>query len=186
MDIACPTCATAYEIDDASIAEAGRKVRCAECSTVWRVHRDGRTELLSAPPPPAPEPQTIVTLAEAPPLAPDAADMAATAELPAPSGDLVEPSVEEDPGRAGASAPIPRRAEIVQGAKPGRKPRGGAIRRLLRPPVLILSACAAVMAGAWIMRADVVRIAPQTAAVFAAVGAPVNLRASRSGTCAAA
>jgi predicted Zn finger-like uncharacterized protein len=38
MDIACPSCTAPYEIDDASVTEAGRKVRCANCGTVWRVY----------------------------------------------------------------------------------------------------------------------------------------------------
>jgi predicted Zn finger-like uncharacterized protein len=37
MDIVCPTCAAAYEMDAESLAPTGRKVRCAACSTVWRV-----------------------------------------------------------------------------------------------------------------------------------------------------
>jgi predicted Zn finger-like uncharacterized protein len=38
MDIVCPTCAAAYEIDEATVTDAGRKVRCAACSTIWRVY----------------------------------------------------------------------------------------------------------------------------------------------------
>jgi predicted Zn finger-like uncharacterized protein len=38
MDIVCPSCSAAYEIDEATVTESGRKVRCAACSTVWRVY----------------------------------------------------------------------------------------------------------------------------------------------------
>jgi predicted Zn finger-like uncharacterized protein len=176
MDIACPTCATTYEIDDSSISEAGRKVRCAECATVWRIHRSGRTEILSAPPPPAPEPAAAPQLAEAPPLAPDVADMAATPELPVPSADLVEPSIEEIPATAGTATPARQGAEIVQGRKTRRIERMSAIRSLVHGPTLVLAGSAALLVGAWFLRDHVVRIAPQTAAVFDAVGAPVNLR----------
>lgn len=34
MQIACPACATSYEISDASLG-AGRSVRCTRCRTVW-------------------------------------------------------------------------------------------------------------------------------------------------------
>jgi len=36
MDIACPQCAAAYELDETAIGAAGRKVRCAACGEVWR------------------------------------------------------------------------------------------------------------------------------------------------------
>lgn len=35
MLIACPTCATRYNIDPAIIGASGRKVRCSQCATVW-------------------------------------------------------------------------------------------------------------------------------------------------------
>jgi predicted Zn finger-like uncharacterized protein len=38
MDIVCPSCLAAYEIDETTVTEAGRKVRCAACSTIWRVY----------------------------------------------------------------------------------------------------------------------------------------------------
>jgi predicted Zn finger-like uncharacterized protein len=38
MEIVCPNCVAAYEIDEAGVTETGRKVRCAACSTVWRVY----------------------------------------------------------------------------------------------------------------------------------------------------
>jgi predicted Zn finger-like uncharacterized protein len=35
MLIVCPTCATSYRIDPASVGPAGRTVRCARCKTTW-------------------------------------------------------------------------------------------------------------------------------------------------------
>ncbi len=35
MLIACPSCATSYQIDPASVGPAGRMVRCARCKTTW-------------------------------------------------------------------------------------------------------------------------------------------------------
>jgi predicted Zn finger-like uncharacterized protein len=57
MDIVCPTCSAAYEIDEATVTEAGRKVRCAACSTVWRVY------------PPQPEPAPFIVEPNANPYA---------------------------------------------------------------------------------------------------------------------
>jgi predicted Zn finger-like uncharacterized protein len=35
MLIVCPTCATSYEVEAASLSPAGRSVRCARCKEVW-------------------------------------------------------------------------------------------------------------------------------------------------------
>jgi predicted Zn finger-like uncharacterized protein len=37
MDIVCPNCAATYEVDGSALTEQGRKVRCTQCQTVWRV-----------------------------------------------------------------------------------------------------------------------------------------------------
>jgi predicted Zn finger-like uncharacterized protein len=180
MDIACPTCAATYEIDDGSVGEAGRKVRCAECATIWRVHRSGRIEfpLLAAPTPPLTEQAapstTVANLPEAPPLAPDEADLAPTADLPGPAGDLGEAEPAEPPA---APVPPPRgKARITAGTRPGKSAPSAALRSILSLKTLVLVAASVLLAGAFTMRERVVRFVPQTAAVFAAVGAPVNLR----------
>lgn len=50
MIVSCPNCATRFNIDRASLAGGGRKVRCGRCGHKWLV------EDPMAPPPPAPEP----------------------------------------------------------------------------------------------------------------------------------
>jgi predicted Zn finger-like uncharacterized protein len=35
MLIACPNCATSYQVDAYSIGVKGRSVRCVRCKTVW-------------------------------------------------------------------------------------------------------------------------------------------------------
>src|SRR6185295_10188170 len=35
MLLVCPTCATSYMIEPASLGPAGRMVRCARCKTAW-------------------------------------------------------------------------------------------------------------------------------------------------------
>ncbi len=61
MDIACPNCAAAYELDDATVGPKGRKVRCAACGEVWRVMPPNRSRLrrltLSQPNPLRPKPR---------------------------------------------------------------------------------------------------------------------------------
>jgi predicted Zn finger-like uncharacterized protein len=39
MEIACPNCAASYQIDADALPEAGRKVRCVNCGTIWRAFR---------------------------------------------------------------------------------------------------------------------------------------------------
>jgi predicted Zn finger-like uncharacterized protein len=39
MEIACPSCAASYQIDADALPEAGRKVRCVSCGTIWRAFR---------------------------------------------------------------------------------------------------------------------------------------------------
>jgi predicted Zn finger-like uncharacterized protein len=48
MLIVCPSCATAYEIDAASLPPDGRQVRCVRCRTVWHAGRPLAEELLAA------------------------------------------------------------------------------------------------------------------------------------------
>jgi predicted Zn finger-like uncharacterized protein len=181
MDIACPTCAATYEIDDASVAETGRKVRCAECTTIWRVYRGGRAELISAPaPPPTPvSPPVPITppALVAPPLAPTEQDIAATAELPADAGTMLSevvaaPAVQQEP------EPQPRgKAKITAGPRKSRAAKpGGGLRKLFSPPVLATAVATGLLVASFVMRERVVRLLPQTAVVFAALGAPVNLR----------
>ena len=71
MLIVCPTCATSYMIDPASLGAAGRTVRCSRCSTTW---------FAAAPQPPSHRPPPS---AEA--VAEPAGAQAAAAAAPEPS-----------------------------------------------------------------------------------------------------
>jgi predicted Zn finger-like uncharacterized protein len=195
MDIACPTCATTYEIDDGSVGEAGRKVRCAECATLWRVFRNGAAETISVPEPaaapapvaaiaevPAQEPAGIPMLPEAPPLAPSEADIAASAELPSAAGDIAEietlpESASSDDAAVIEDTPAPRgRAKITPGGKKAKASSGGGLRKLFSLKLLVIVSALGLMGGAFALRERVVSLVPQSAAVFSAIGAPVNLR----------
>lgn len=46
MILVCPSCETRYKVDDTSLGEAGRQVKCARCANVW--HADNQPQ---EPPP---------------------------------------------------------------------------------------------------------------------------------------
>ena len=48
MLIVCPSCATSYDIEAASLPPDGRQVRCVRCRTVWRAAQPSRAERLMA------------------------------------------------------------------------------------------------------------------------------------------
>lgn len=68
MNVTCPNCATIYRVDPAKVPEAGVRARCAACSAVFAVHREGVPARPSASPPvpaPAPAPSGISAPAHA-------------------------------------------------------------------------------------------------------------------------
>jgi predicted Zn finger-like uncharacterized protein len=199
MLIVCPSCATSYQVGPAALGPSGRPVRCAHCKNTWFA---APSEALAtagairqaAPPPAEPAAERFpgfrpgeaaddfrleriappdndawveddaVTIApgQAPPIAPD--------HLP-PAAQLPEIHVEPDAPEAIESVAA-RRARRLQAE---RKNRRGLLRRLASAPLLIVMLLAALIALLhW--RDKVVRHAPQTASLFAAVGLPVNLR----------
>lgn len=193
MQIACPNCATSYQVETPALGPAGRLVRCVRCRYVWfardpealasiaQAHRSDVQALAASiaaaaqedqPPgaspgaPPAddsppliaddpyPLPQEPLEIADAPALAPTDQDAALTADAAlAPGADL----------KIGATRRAVRRAGRAFGWwLPG-----------LPIAILALLALDTALIG-W--RADVVRAAPQTASLYAAIGLPVNLR----------
>ncbi|HKA79335.1 MAG TPA: MJ0042-type zinc finger domain-containing protein [Xanthobacteraceae bacterium] len=192
MQIVCPNCATNYQIESSALGAAGRLVRCVRCRYVWfardpealasiaQAHRSdvqalaasiaaaahGDQPLGTAPYDPSPGEATPpfddenpyplsdepLEIADAPTLAPTDQDTAAPA-VAAPAEDL----------KTGIARRVMRRAGRTFGWwLPG-----------LPVAILALLALDAALIG-W--RADVVRAAPQTASLYAAIGLPVNLR----------
>jgi len=116
MLIVCPTCATSYDVELASLEPNGRQVRCVRCRTVWRAAPSRAVKLLAAAEAigPAPEPEPQGALAPADVFAEEAASQpayeqvaddvtwAAPDELPA-----AEPAVAEiDAAAAGAAIEV--------------------------------------------------------------------------------
>ena len=48
MLIVCPSCATSYDVELASLGSQGRQVRCSRCRTVWRAASAHADKLLAA------------------------------------------------------------------------------------------------------------------------------------------
>jgi predicted Zn finger-like uncharacterized protein len=100
MLIVCPTCATSYDVELASLQPNGRQVRCVRCRAIWRTAPSHADKLLAAAEAIGPEPQ----VAQAP--------AGAFAEEPALQ------SAEEPPADGGAwAAPdeLPAAAETEAG-----------------------------------------------------------------------
>ncbi|RDV03527.1 MJ0042-type zinc finger domain-containing protein [Undibacter mobilis] len=107
MLIVCPTCATSYMIDPASVGPTGRAVRCARCKATWfatpgkpagppsvsafvdGVIAEAEAEAQGAPSPPPP-------VFDAPPSAPPSLPRAESPFAPEPQGFDTEARPEND------------------------------------------------------------------------------------------
>ena len=56
MLIVCPSCATSYDVEPASLQPDGRKVRCVRCRTVWQAEPPRAEKLMAAAAALAPDP----------------------------------------------------------------------------------------------------------------------------------
>jgi predicted Zn finger-like uncharacterized protein len=65
MLIVCPTCATSYDVELASLQPNGRQVRCVRCRAIWRAAPSHADKLLAAAEAIGPEPQVVQAPAEA-------------------------------------------------------------------------------------------------------------------------
>jgi predicted Zn finger-like uncharacterized protein len=155
MLIICPDCETSYEVEPADLGARGRKVRCAECGSVWRAASEAEKP------------------AAAPDLHPD--------EL---ADKAVEVEIEEIDVPETAPLPIEAAEDVivVENSPPRRKgqrrPRGTAPRAMSRPRFMQIMAAAglAVLVALGVWREQVVKMLPDLAGLYAAAGLPVNLR----------
>ncbi len=192
MLIVCPSCATSYMIDPASVGSAGRMVRCARCRATWFA---GTSNPLTAEPEVDAFVDGVIAEAEA-----QAAGSPAPSPLPEPVHPFTDEDLTAEPAEAEVAAPPP---EVIADApslvppmeqvEPAieaddaesfamRRQRLQSRRRRARRSsrwiavVLVLVAFNVALIGA---RSELVRFLPQTASLFAAIGLPVNLRHMR-------
>jgi predicted Zn finger-like uncharacterized protein len=172
MLICCPDCETGYQVKPDALGINGRSVRCNRCRRIW----------FATP--------------EAEPVAAEAAEAEFTpptrASAGRPADPLYDPLVEYVPAQdrpepivvdAPTLAP-PGEAPLILDAtgeiKTAAKPKPKRVRKPWRWPRPGLRAAAIVfiglVGGLTVMRTDIVRIAPQTATLYSAIGLPVNLR----------
>jgi len=183
MHIVCPHCTTSYAIELATLGAAGRTVRCSRCKEVWLARPEDAVEIVAKAPAMAAASQQAGGDDAAAEWAALAREQdAAEAEPPV----VDSPSISADwPAEAEADRPSVARDDSRETAPQ----RQSWFRRLLRPPVLfrasgkpfvsLTTACAAMGAlvlALIIWRVDVVRLLPQTAALYRLVGLEVNLR----------
>jgi predicted Zn finger-like uncharacterized protein len=165
MLIVCPSCASRYELDGAKLGPDGRKVRCANCQTLW--HVDPEPELPEVPTPE--ETQALLNEELEQAAAVDAQISAVAAETP------------DEPA---PDAPVPA---APRGKRPGRGGRKGA-KAKARPSRAVVAAASlslfgiAAMGLLVVQRDTVARAAPQLADVFETLGFPVNVRGLKLGS----
>ena len=79
MQILCPNCATAYDVQPAALGASGRSVRCVRCRTTWFASLNPEPAMTELAPPASPEPaasQSAPTNTE-----PDQAEATETSEF---------------------------------------------------------------------------------------------------------
>jgi predicted Zn finger-like uncharacterized protein len=184
--IVCPSCATSYMVDPASLGPSGRAVRCARCKSTWfaggpeekvagfvaDVIAEAEVNEGIAPSRRAPDDFGAEPDAPATTL-PQDAEQDDHAELPhgdapplAPAGSELPPMARQfEPGDGDGF--VARRVRMQERRKVRR--RSSKWTAL----ILVLLGFNVALIGA---RNEVVRYFPQTASLFAAIGLPVNLR----------
>ena len=153
MILTCPECATSYFVDDSRIPEAGRTVKCASCGARWTAKRE-TGEFTSA----------------------DDTPVAAAAPEPASAypGDA-SPEDVEIIGVAPQAADVPRAlARRVTATSAGPRTPGGEARGKVMVWVAAASLVVALVAGAIVLRGQVVKLWPKSQAAYAGLGLPVN------------
>jgi predicted Zn finger-like uncharacterized protein len=124
MLIVCPTCATSYDVELASLQPNGRQVRCVRCRAIWRAAPSHADKLLAAAEAIGPEPQVAqapagafaeepaLQSAEEPPA--DGGAWAAPDELPA----AAETEAATDAPVAAVEAPSIAPVDLDEGQPP--------------------------------------------------------------------
>ncbi len=197
MLIACPNCATSYNIEPASLGTAGRTVRCARCKTTWFASGlEAAAEMTASANSALAESEAHAPVGVIRPDGPVA--VTTTDVMPNPQGQEV-PS-DSTPADAPHAEPVtiadapsvvppiepPAAPPPIAKSEPDEAENFVARRKRLQARrvkarrsshwtalILVLFAFNVALIGA---RSEVVRFFPQTASLFSAIGLPVNLR----------
>ncbi len=161
MILTCPNCSTQYSVDAASLAPAGRKVRCRKCSFIWEqspfeddedpVEARPRTQA-EAPEPEAPAPEPPEPPESSEPTPPEAA-------LPEAAPPLERPQ-RRRPGRRGAAVQVEPEARKWQA---------------LVAWFVLVFLVSAIIAGGYRFRQDLVDVWPPIAKLYEVAGLDVRL-----------
>ncbi len=182
MHIVCPHCSTSYALDPAALGAAGRTVRCSRCKEVWLARPEDAVETVPPVHAMASASQTIAeadAAAEWEAMAREDDSHAPVVDSPSisadwPDGDDSPPGGDSDWLPADDAGNAGRRSRSWLGKFPrDLLPASG------RSLVGLPTACAAMGAlvlALVIWRVDVVRLLPQTAALYKIAGLEVNLR----------
>jgi predicted Zn finger-like uncharacterized protein len=195
MHIVCPHCTTSYAINPATLGPGGRTVRCSRCKETWLARSEDAIEMAAAMPAAMQR-----SAASAPPAANDAAaewealareeegQDAPVVDSPSISAGWPAEGEGSQPGSDG-DWPSAARQDAEDHAEVPITTHRQRLARLFRLPALpripfmpsigLPTACAAMGAlilALMIWRAEIVRLAPQTATFYKMVGLEVNLR----------
>lgn len=190
MLLACPKCEATYRIEVSALGDQGRTVRCVRCSNAWFAAASdliGKKEAvgaLFAVPDEADDvawsvPPTEVPSEKAPPNVLRSRDGAPPDHIDEgePLPDFDAPPLVPEIVAARVNASWNKRTEPTS----SRSVRAGSASKrswLKWPPSAhaVSASLAAILVLLAFFRAEIVRYAPQTASLFAAIGLGVNLR----------
>jgi predicted Zn finger-like uncharacterized protein len=159
MLIVCPSCASEYMIDPGRLGAEGRVVRCASCKETWFV----------TPEPEEPEPARPrdedhdAAIPQAPRVDEDAGISEQFSNAPSETVQDQE-------------YPATKAVDRLRGAARAAKTSGSPSRRFAAAGPLLCLATIVIVGSALWGRTHVVRTFPATAALYASIGLPVNLR----------
>jgi len=201
MIITCPNCQTRYQVAEKAIGSAGRKVMCANCNQAWKAVPEPEPQPEPRPKPklvpeankPAADPDDDKLFD---PEDEDVLDkiFADEAERTAPKGDYAADADDGDPAGdddAGIDAPARKSAKKrrskdnivaetsrqmaikLRQSQLARRLPLGRIRRQARYTGLML--LIALVAGGLYFRTEIVRMIPDLAGVYEAVGFDINV-----------
>jgi len=171
MLLVCPSCETAFRVENDALAPPGRNVRCARCKNMWFAEPPQAVE------PAAPEHTAdLYVFPTALPAPPIVGDDIVIWETSAPADDaMLAPSQRTD---AGPEQPAASPERTTQSAwrnlswRGTKEPRRGAGPALATATVVL----GCIIVAALIAPTAYVRMMPGLAGLYAAAGMPVNVR----------